>query len=172
MKKASKYEGGSLFTIRFPNTTPDIVLDTLNELKEKHGREFTSKIIDRWHNMFSEGKQTNDKHYLHLPIPFLTEEQRKTLESKEFQDMMSSLAYFLLTKTITPALERAPIYFGSAPINTAPVVTNKVGQQPITEEKSEIKLEESSEVKETVNQEVSQEALSFASKFLFDDDDD
>lgn len=172
MKKAPKYEGGSLFTIRFPNTTPDIVLDTLNELKEKHGREFTSKIIDLWSNMFSEGKQTNNTHYLHLPIPvFLTEEQRKTLDSKEFQDMMSSLAYFLLTKTITPALENAPIYFGSAPINTASVVPT-VGQQSMPEENSEIKLKESTERKETVNQEVSQEALNFASKFLFDDDDE
>jgi hypothetical protein len=172
MKKAPKYEGGSLFTIRFPNTTPDIVLETLNELKEKHGREFTSKIIDLWSNMFSEGKQTNNKHYLHLPMPvFLTEEQRKTLDSKEFQDMMSSLAYFLLTKTITPALENAPIYFGSAPINTTSVVPT-VGQQSITVEKAELKLKESPEIKETVNQEVSQEALNFASKFLFDDDDD
>lgn len=172
MKKAPKYEGGSLFTIRFPNTTPDIVLETLNELKEKHGREFTSKIIDLWSNMFSEGKQTNNNHYLHLPMPvFLTEEQRKTLDSKEFQDMMSSLAYFLLTKTITPALENAPIYFGSAPINTASVVPT-VGQQSMPEENSEIKLKESTERKETVNQEVSQEALNFASKFLFDDDDE
>ncbi|MCM3569837.1 hypothetical protein [Neobacillus mesonae] len=174
MKKSTKYEGGSLFTIRFPNTTPDIVLDTLNELKEEHGREFTSKIIDLWNNMFSEGKQVNDNHYLHLPIPaFLTEEQRKTLDSKEFQDMMSSLAYFLLTKTITPALQNAPIYFGSAPINAStvgPVPT--IGQQLITEEKSEIIMEESTEIEETVNQEVSQEALSFASKYLFDDDDD
>ncbi|MBM7655874.1 hypothetical protein [Neobacillus cucumis] len=166
MKKATKYEGGSLFTIRFPNTTPDIVLDTLNELKEEHGREFTSKIIDLWNNLFSEGKQLNDNHFLHLQLPvILTEEQRKTLASKEFQDMMSSLAYFLLTKTITPALQNAPIYFGSAPINAATVVpVSTVGQQPITEEKSEIK--------ETINQEVSQEALSFASKYLFDDDDD
>jgi hypothetical protein len=174
MKKATKYEGGSLFTIRFPNTTPDIVLDTLNKLKEEHGREFTSKIIDLWNNIFSEGKQGNDKHTLHLQLPvFLTEEQRKTLASKEFQDTMSSLAYFLLTKTITPDLESAPIYFGSPPINTASIVPiPTVGQQPITEVTSEIKLEESSGIKETVNQEVSQEALSFASKYLFDDDDD
>ncbi|TDK58150.1 hypothetical protein E2K98_24865 [Bacillus salipaludis] len=173
MKKSTKYEGGSLFTIRFPNTTPDIVLDTLNELKEEHGREFTSKIIDLWNNMFSEGKQVNDNHFLHLQLPvFLTEEQRKTLASKEFQDMMSSLAYFLLTKTITPALQNAPIYFGSAPINAATVVpVPTVGQQAITEEKSEIKMDESTEI-ETVNQEVSEEALSFASKYLFDDDDE
>jgi hypothetical protein len=166
MKKATKYEGGSLFTIRFPNTTPDIVLDTLNELKEEHGREFTSKVIELWNNMFSEGKQVNDNHFLHLQLPLiLTEEQRKTLAGKEFQDMMSSLAYFLLTKTITPALQNAPIYFGSAPINAATVVpVSTVGQQPITEEKLEIK--------ETVHQEVSQEALSFASKYLFDDDDE
>ena len=174
MKKTAKYEGGSLFTIRLPNSTPEIVLDSLNELKEKHGREFTSKIIDLWNNMFSEGKQTNDKHYLHLPIPvFLTEEQRKTLESKQFQDMMSSLAYFLLTKTITPTLQNAPIYFGSVPINTAPVVNASTAtQQPVTVEKSVIKTGESTEIKEKANEEVSQEALSFASKFLFDDDDD
>ena len=174
MKKATKYEGGSLFTIRFPNTTPDIVLDTLNELKEEHGREFTSKIIDLWNNMFSEGKQVNDNHYLHLQLPvFLTEEQRKRLASAEFQDMISSLAYFLLTKTITPALQNAPIYFGSAPINAATVVpVPTVEQQPIIEEKSDIKMEVSTEIKEPINKEVSQEALSFASKYLFDDDDD
>jgi hypothetical protein len=173
MKKPTRYEGGSLFTIRLPNTTPDIVLDSLNDLKEKHGREFTSKIIDLWNHMFSEGKQITDKHYLHLPIPvFLTEEQRKTLESKEFQDMMSSLAYFLLTKTITPTLQNAPIYFGSFPINTTPVFTvPNVEEQTTTVEKLDIKSEELTEVKETVEKEVSQEALSFASKFLFDDDD-
>ena len=174
MKKTAKYEGGSLFTIRLPNSTPEIVLDSLNELKEKHGREFTSKIIDLWNNMFSEGKQTNDKHYLHLPIPvFLTEEQRKTLESKQFQDMMSSCGLFSLTKTITPTLQNAPIYFGNVPIKTEPVVNAPTAtQQQVTMEKSVIKTGESTEIKEKANEEVSQEALSFASKFLFDDDDD
>jgi hypothetical protein len=70
-------------------------------------------------------------------------------------------------------LQNAPIYFGSAPINAATVVpVSPVEQQTITEEKSDIKMEVSTEIKETVNQEVSQEALSFASKYLFDDDDD
>ena len=87
--------------------------------------------------------------------------------------MMSSLAYFLLTKTITPTLQNAPVYFGSVPINAAPVVNAPTAtQQPVTMEDSEIKTEESTEVKEKANEEVSQEALSFASKILFDDDDD
>ena len=99
--------------------------------------------------MFSEGKQTKHKNYLHLPIPvFLTEEQRKTLESKQFQDVMSNLAYFLLTKTIPPTLQNAPVYFGGVPINTVSVVNALTAtQQPVTMEDSEIKTEESTEIK-------------------------
>jgi hypothetical protein len=54
--------------------------------------------------------------------------------------MMSSLAYFLLTKTITPTLQNAPVYFGSVPVNTVPVVNAPTAtQQLVTMEASEIK---------------------------------
>jgi hypothetical protein len=162
------YEGGSLFTIRFPNDTPRIVLDTLNDLKDEYGRGFTSKIIDIWGNTFSEGKQEEVKsNHIHLKIPeFLTEEQRKTLDSKEFQDTLSSLAYFLLTKTITPTLQNAPIFYGAVPTSQEPM------QQPVLNETPIIKNEEAASVDNSQEEEeISEAAMSFAAKNLFDDDD-
>ncbi|MFC0560772.1 hypothetical protein [Halalkalibacter alkalisediminis] len=161
------YEGGSLFTIRFPNDTSKIVLDTLNDLKEEYGRGFTSKIIDIWEHTFLEGKQEEVKsNYIHLKMPeFLTEDQRKTLESKEFQDTLSSLAYFLLTKTITPTLQHAPIFYGAVP--------QEPMQQPVLNETPIIKNEEAATVDNSQEEEeISEAAMSFAAKNLFDDDDD
>lgn len=171
MKKPAPYEGGSLFTIRFPNTTPKIVLDTLNELREEHGKSFTSKIIEIWQDLFLEGKPEKKPHHIYLEMPgYLTEEQRKTLESKEFQDILNSLAYFLLTKTITPTLQHAPIFYGGIPSQQEQIQQASSASYPLSPGPQEEAA--SMEQKEDSSENVSTDAMDFALKNLFDDDDD
>jgi hypothetical protein len=171
MKKPVPYEGGSLFTIRFPNTTPKIVLDTLNALREEYGKGFTSKIIEMWHDLFLEGKPEKKPHHIYLEMPgYLTEEQRKTLESKEFQDILNSLAYFLLTKTITPTLQHAPIFYGGIPSQQEQIHQASPASYPSPPGYHEEAA--SKEQKEETTEEISTDAMDFALKNLFDDGDD
>jgi hypothetical protein len=96
-----------------------------------------------------------------------TEDQRKTLESKEFQDTVSSLAYFLLTKTITPSLQQSPIFYGAVP-----TVTVQQTQQEEIQQFQSIQSEEAVTVDKESEEKISEEAMNFAAKNLFGDDDD
>ncbi|WP_079528902.1 hypothetical protein [Halobacillus hunanensis] len=97
MSNAKKsVERGQSITFRVPSDTPDHILKSLSDLKEKERRNFSSKIAQYVMDGVS-STISKDKETVTIPLPRkLTKEQRNWIKHEHSEALMGSIIYQLM----------------------------------------------------------------------------
>ncbi|WP_163527717.1 hypothetical protein [Halobacillus ihumii] len=120
MSNAKKsVERGQSITFRVPSDTPDHILKSLSDLKEKERRNFSSKIAQYVMDGVS-STISKDKETVTIPLPRkLTKEQRNWIKHEHSEALMGSIIYQLMIDPTRAMSLLASLNSNSLDINEA-----------------------------------------------------
>ncbi len=153
MSNAKKsVERGQSITFRVPSDTPDHILKSLSDLKEKERRNFSSKIAQYVMDGVS-STISKDKETVTIPLPRkLTKEQRNWIKHEHSEALMGSIIYQLMIDPTRAMSLLASLNSNSLDINEALFLQEETAAT--TSDGSEEEIEFQEENKEEKEEEV------------------